>query len=38
MGFPHFFAHVSALHFMYAVGAVEILAGLLVLALPRVAS
>jgi uncharacterized membrane protein YphA (DoxX/SURF4 family) len=38
VGFPHFFAHVSALHFMYAVGAVEILAGLLVLALPRVAS
>jgi uncharacterized membrane protein YphA (DoxX/SURF4 family) len=38
VGFPHFFAHVSALHIMYAVGAVEILAGLLVLALPRVAS
>jgi hypothetical protein len=35
VGFPHFFAHVSALHFMYAVGAVEILAGLLVLRSPE---
>ena len=34
-GFPHLL-HVSPQHFMYAVGVVEIAAGLLVLAWPRV--
>ena len=37
VGFPHFFGHVSALHFMYAVGVVEIVAGVLVFLLPRFA-
>ncbi len=37
VGFPHFFGHVSALHFMYAVGIVEIAAGVLVFVLPRFA-
>ena len=37
VGFPHFFGHVSALHFMYAVGVVEIVAGVLVFVLPRFA-
>jgi uncharacterized membrane protein YphA (DoxX/SURF4 family) len=37
VGFPHFFGHVSAQHFMYGVGAVEILAGVLVLLVPRFA-
>ena len=36
-GFPHFFGHVSSLHFMYAVGVVEIAAGLMVFLLPRFA-
>jgi hypothetical protein len=36
-GFPHFFGHVSSLHFMYAVGVVEIIAGALVFLLPRFA-
>src|SRR5947208_31400 len=36
IGFPHWF-HVTPQHFMYGVGAVEILAGLMVLALPRFA-
>jgi hypothetical protein len=36
-GFPHFFGHVSSLHFMYAVGVVEIIAGVLVFLLPRFA-
>src|SRR5215469_5353236 len=38
VGFPHFFGHVSSLHFMYAVGVVEIIAGVLVFLLPRFAS
>jgi len=37
IGFPHFFAHVSPQHFMYAVGVVEIVAGVLVFLLPRYA-
>jgi hypothetical protein len=37
IGFPHFFAHVSPQHFMYGVGVVEILAGVMVLLLPRYA-
>jgi uncharacterized membrane protein YphA (DoxX/SURF4 family) len=37
VGFPHLFGHVSSLHFMYAVGVVEMTAGLLVLLLPRFA-
>jgi uncharacterized membrane protein YphA (DoxX/SURF4 family) len=37
VGWPHFFGHVSSQHFMYAVGVVEILAGLLVLLVPRYA-
>jgi uncharacterized membrane protein YphA (DoxX/SURF4 family) len=36
-GFPHFLS-VSPQHFMYAVGAVEITAGLLVLLIPRFAA
>lgn len=36
-GFPHLFGHVSAQQFMYAVGVVEIAAGLLVFTLPRLA-
>jgi hypothetical protein len=36
-GFPHFFGHVSSLHFMYAVGVVEIIAGVMVFLLPRFA-
>lgn len=36
-GFPHLFGHVSSLHFMYAVGVIEIAAGLLVFLLPRLA-
>src|SRR5437762_1253953 len=36
-GFPHFFGHVSSLHFMYAVGVVEMAAGVLVFLLPRFA-
>lgn len=36
VGFPHVFG-VSSLHFMYAVGVVEIAAGVLVLLLPRFA-
>ena len=38
VGFPHFFGHVSSLHFMYAVGVVEMVAGLLVFLVPRYAS
>jgi hypothetical protein len=38
IGFPHFFGHVSPQHFMYAVGAIEILAGVLVSLAPRLAS
>lgn len=34
-GFPHFFGHVSSLHFMYAVGVIEMAAGVLVFLLPR---
>ena len=34
-GFPHLFGHVSPAHFMYAVGVVEIAAGVLVFLLPR---
>lgn len=37
VGFPHFFGHVSSLHFMYAVGVVEMAAGVLVFLLPRFA-
>src|SRR5262249_19558925 len=37
VGWPHFFGHVSSQHFMYAVGVVEILAGVLALLLPRYA-
>lgn len=37
VGFPHFFGHVSPLHFMYAVGVIEMAAGLLVFLLPRFA-
>jgi uncharacterized membrane protein YphA (DoxX/SURF4 family) len=37
VGFPHFFGHVSSLHVMYAVGVIEIAAGLLVFLLPRFA-
>jgi uncharacterized membrane protein YphA (DoxX/SURF4 family) len=37
VGFPHFFAHVSSQHFMYAVGVVEIVAGVLVFLAPRYA-
>jgi hypothetical protein len=37
IGFPHLVGHVSAQHFMYGVGAVEIAAGLMVLLLPRLA-
>ncbi len=37
VGFPHFFGHVSSLHFMYAVGVVEIAAGILVFLVPRFA-
>lgn len=37
IGFPHFFAHVSPQHFMYGVGGVEILAGVLVFLVPRYA-
>lgn len=36
IGIPNFL-HVSPQHFMYAVGVVEIVAGILVLVLPRVA-
>jgi hypothetical protein len=36
VGIPNF-VHVSPIHFMYAVGVVEIAAGVLVLVLPRVA-
>jgi len=36
-GFPHLFGHVSSLHFMYAVGVVEIIAGVMVFLLPRFA-
>jgi hypothetical protein len=36
IGIPHLL-HVSPQHFMYAVGVVEILAGVLVLVLPRLA-
>jgi hypothetical protein len=36
-GFPHLFGHVSSLHFMYAVGVVEMAAGVLVFLLPRFA-
>jgi hypothetical protein len=36
-GFPHFFGHVSSLHFMYAVGMIEIVAGVMVFLLPRFA-
>jgi len=35
-GFPHFFGHVSSLHFMYAVGVVEIIAGIVVAISPRI--
>jgi hypothetical protein len=35
VGFPHFFWNVAPLHFMYFVGAVEILAGVLVFLVPR---
>src|SRR5438874_12706368 len=37
VGFPHLLGHVSSQHFMYGVGAVEILAGILVLLVPRFA-
>jgi uncharacterized membrane protein YphA (DoxX/SURF4 family) len=37
IGFPHFFGHVSPLHFMYAVGVIEIIAGIAVFVLPRFA-
>ena len=37
VGWPHFFGHVSSLHFMYAVGVIEIVAGILVFLLPRFA-
>jgi hypothetical protein len=37
IGFPHFLS-VSPQHFMYAVGAVEIAAGVLVLLIPRYAA
>jgi hypothetical protein len=36
-GFPHLFGHVSSLHFMYAVGVIEMAAGVLVFLLPRFA-
>lgn len=36
-GFPHLFGHVSSQDFMYAVGVVEIAAGLMVFLLPRFA-
>jgi uncharacterized membrane protein YphA (DoxX/SURF4 family) len=36
-GFPHLFGHVPPQQFMYAVGVVEIAAGVLVLVLPRFA-
>ena len=37
VGFPHLLGHVSSQHFMDAVGAIEILAGVLVLLAPRFA-
>jgi len=37
VGWPHFFGHVTSQHFMYAVGVVEIVGGLLVLLAPRFA-
>ena len=37
VGFPNFFGHVTPQHFMYVVGAVEIVAGVMVLLLPRFA-
>ena len=37
VGFPHFFGDVSSLHFMYAVGVIEIVAGVLVFLVPRYA-
>jgi len=37
VGFPHFFGHVSSQDFMYAVGVVEIVAGVMVFLLPRFA-
>jgi uncharacterized membrane protein YphA (DoxX/SURF4 family) len=37
IGFPHFFGHVSPVHFMYVVGVVEIIAGIAVFVLPRFA-
>jgi hypothetical protein len=37
IGFPHFFAHVTPQHFMYAVGVIEIVAGVLVFLVPRYA-
>jgi hypothetical protein len=38
IGFPHFLAHVSPQHFMYGVGVVEIVAGVLVLLVPRLSA
>jgi hypothetical protein len=37
VGFPHFLDDVSSLHFMYAVGVIEMIAGVLVFLLPRFA-
>jgi hypothetical protein len=37
VGWPHFFGHVTSQHFMYAVGVVEIAAGVLIFLLPRYA-
>lgn len=37
VGWPHFFGHVSSQHFMYAVGVIEIVAGVMVFLLPRFA-
>jgi hypothetical protein len=36
-GFPHLLGHVSPQHFMYAVGVIEMAAGILVFLLPRFA-
>jgi hypothetical protein len=36
VGFPHFLGHVAPLHFMYAVGVIEIVAGLVVAVRPKV--
>jgi uncharacterized membrane protein YphA (DoxX/SURF4 family) len=37
VGFPHFFGHVSSQDFLYVVGVIEIVAGVLVFLLPRFA-